>query len=369
VSRYGKIQIFLREWLEKKYERVCDDAKDTLMYRNGDKSKSSVVRRAVRLLPLFFGTFAFGTLGLHLTDGLTYFESFYMTVITVSTVGFGEIQPLSIHGRVVVIFIIMFGMTIVAYTLSIFIRLAIEGELSRSLGRRRLEKSINSMKDHFIICGYGRIGRLIARELRENGIPFVVIENAPPLEETLRNDGVCHLSMDATTEEALIDAGIMRAKAIVTAVQSDSDNVFITLTARSLNADIFILARGSDERNESKLRRAGASRVALPYQIGGKRMAQMLVRPTVVDFLDVAMMDSDLGLQMEELRVTDGSFADGKNLIESNIRRTFGVIIVAVKKQNGGMLFNPAAEELLEKGDILVVLGKKDDLARLGKKI
>jgi voltage-gated potassium channel len=334
-----------------------------------NKTKYSVLHRAVLLLPLFFGTFAFGTFGLHFTDGLPYFEAFYMTVITVSTVGYGEIMPLTTHGRIIVMLTILFSMTIVAYTVSFFIRLAIEGELSKSLGRRRLDKRINAMKNHFIICGYGRIGRLIARDLRENNIPFVVIENASALADTIETDGICHLAMDATTEEALLAAGIMRARGLVTAVQSDSDNVFITLTARSLNADIFILARGSDERNESKLRRAGASRVALPYQIGGKRMAQMLVRPTVVDFLDVAMMDSDLGLQMEELRVFGGSFADGKNLIESNIRRLYGVIIVAVKKQSGKMLFNPAAEECLEAGDILVVLGKRDDLTKLEKNL
>lgn len=354
---------------KKRIHAVYDRRKDQSMLKKRNRVKHSALQRVALMLPLFFGTFAFSTLGLHFTDGLPFFEAFYMTVITVSTVGFGEIQTLSTHGRIVVMFTILFGMTFVAYTISFFIRLAIEGELSKSLGRRRLDKTINAMKNHFIICGYGRIGRLIARELRENGIPYVVIENAPQLAETIAAEDECHLAMDATTEEALLAAGIMRARGLVTAVQSDSDNVFITLTARSLNTEIFILARGSDERNESKLRRAGASRVALPYQIGGKRMAQMLVRPTVVDFLDVAMMDSDLGLQMEELRVSGGSFADGKNLIESNIRRLYGVIIVAVKKQEGGMIFNPSAEERLEENDILVVLGKRDDLTRLEKKL
>jgi voltage-gated potassium channel len=341
-----------------------------LMYKQFKRTPLSPrLIKVLKLLPFFFGTFLFGTVGLHITDNLTFFESFYMTLITVSTVGFGELKSFSTSGRIIIMIVIVCSMTIVTYTIGSFLRMMIEGELARTFGRRKLEKTIASLKDHFILCGYGRIGRLIALDLRDNGIPFVVIEHLPEAIEQLEKDKMLFVDMDATAEESLLTAGIMRAKGLVTAVKSDSDNVFITLTARSIHPGIFILSRGSDERNEEKLRRAGATRVALPYQIGGKRMSQMLLRPTVVDFIDVAMMDSDLGLQMEELTVKKGSIADKKNLVESNIRRVYGIIIVAVKKQDGKMVFNPAADECLEAGDTLVVLGKKEDLLRLEKSV
>ncbi|HEY1406877.1 MAG TPA: potassium channel protein [Spirochaetota bacterium] len=320
--------------------------------------------RVLTLLPLFFGTFAFGTIALHIVDNIPYFDAFYMTVITVSTVGFMEVQPLSQGGRIIIIVMIVFSMTVVAYTIGTFLRLIIEGELSRSLGRRKMEKKIDSFQNHYIICGYGRIGRLIARELEENGIPFVVIENEPTALEQLQKDEYPYLQMDATTEEAHLAGGIMKAKGLVTAVRSDAENVFITLTARSLNPGIFILARGSDERDEQKLKMAGASKVALPYLIGGKRMAQALIRPAVVDFIDIAMMDSELDLQIEELRISKKGIATGKNLIESNIRRHYGIIIVAIMRA-GKMIFNPIPQEVLISDDLLVVLGKKEDLATL----
>jgi voltage-gated potassium channel len=171
--------------------------------------------------------------------------------------------------------------------------------------------------------------------------------------------------MDATTEEALMQAGIMKAKGIVTAVNSDANNVFITMTAKSLRPDVFVLARASEEQNEAKLFRAGATRVVSPYLIGGRRIAQMLKKPTVVDFIDCAMMGSHLGLMMEEATIGDKSSLIGKNLIDSNLRRDFGVIIVAIKKLSGDMVYNPMPSEALEAGDVIVVIGKKEDLRRM----
>jgi voltage-gated potassium channel len=331
-------------------------------------ARPPLLGKVISLLPLFFGTFAFGTVGLHIVEKLPLFESFYMTMITVSTVGFGELQEFSRGGRVIVIIVIVCSMTIVAYTVGTFLKVVIEGELSKSLGRRKMEKAVELLENHFIICGFGRIGTLIARELYVNKIPFVVIEHDEAALELLSKEHYLYLDLDATNEEALLQAGIMRARGLVTAVRSDADNVFITLTARSISQNVFILARGSDERDEKKLRMAGASKVVLPYLIGGKRMAQALIRPAVVDFIDVAMMDSDLGLQMEELPITVKGFATGKNLIESNIRRDHGIIIVAIKRA-ADMLFNPAPQEILLAGDLLVVLGKKGDLENLKEKL
>ncbi len=316
---------------------------------------------------LLISTITFGTLSYHFLENIPLFESFYMTIITISTVGFSEIKPLSSIGRIITLFVITTGVSIGAYTIGSFLSLLIEGEIAKTFGRKKLEKEISKLKDHYIICGFGRIGSLICEELSAQNIKFVVIENKPASIELLNNEKHLYLNMDATAEETLIAAGVMKAKGIVPTVQSDADNVFITLTARGLRPDIFILSRASEEKSEIKLKRAGASRVVSPYLIGGRRMAQVILRPTVVDFIDIAMMDSNLGLVMEEEKIKNGSNLIGKNLIENNFRKDFGVIIVAIKKYSGEMIFNPLPQERLEVNDVLVVLGKKEDVAKINK--
>jgi voltage-gated potassium channel len=265
--------------------------------------------------------------------------------------------------------IISGGIMIAAYTIGTLVRVLIEGEIKKTFGRRKVEKRISVLNNHYIICGYGRIGGLICQELRDYKVDFVVIENHPSAIERMEADKILFLTLDATVDSTLIDAGIMKAKGIVTAVGSDSDNVFITLTAKGLRPDIFILARASDEKNEIKLKRAGASRVVSPYLIGGKRMAQVLIRPTVVDFIDIAVTEGSLGLQMEECRIKPRSKLAGKNLVDSNLRRDYGVIVVLIKKHDGTMIFNPQSTEILEENDLLVVLGKKDDMKRMSDEI
>lgn len=316
-------------------------------------------------LLLLMAILAFGTFGYSLFEGMTPFEAFYMTLITISTVGFGEIKPLTEVGRFITVVVIITGISTGTYTIGMVARIFIEGELSKFFGRRRLEKQISELKDHFIICGYGRIGRIICRELQADDIPFVVIDEDPAAAEKIAEEGHLFLQRDATLEETLMAAGIESARGIVTAVSSDANNVYITLTARGLRPDIFVLARSSDVKNEAKLKRAGATRVVSPYMIGGRRMAQVLKRPTVVDFIDIATMESALGLMMEEARVGARSGLIGKNLIESHLRQDYGVIIVAIKKLTGEMIFNPLPTETLESGDVIVVLGKKEDLKRM----
>lgn len=310
-------------------------------------------------------TIAFGTFGLHLTEGMSFFESFYMTIITISTVGFGELKPLSSLGRIITMVTIITGVAIGTYTFGMILKVFIEGELSKVFGRRKLEKSISALKGHYIICGFGRIGSVICQELRSEKIPFIVIELSPAKNNQLENEGYLYINMDATSEEALVKAGIATAKGIVTAVSSDANNVFIALTAKGLRPDIFVLSRSSDVNNEAKLIKAGASRVVSPYVLGGRRMAEVLKRPTVVDFIDIAMANSRIGLVMEEALVGPTSSLIGKNLIESNLRRDYGVIIVAIKKPAGQMVFNPQPMEKLEAGDVIVVLGKKEDVGRM----
>ncbi len=314
---------------------------------------------------MLIGIVAFGTCGYYWVEHMPLFEAFYMTIITISTVGYAEIVPLSQTGRALTIVIIILGIGVGAYSISLLVRAFIEGELAKIVGRRIVQKQISELKNHYIVCGFGRIGRIICNELAADNIDFVVIEQDPAIIEHIESKNYLFLELDATSEEALLKAGIMKAKGIATALRSDANNVFITLTAKGLRPNIYILARASHENNEDKLSRAGASRVVSPHLIGGRRMAQVLKRPTVVDFIDIATMGSSLGLMMEEAMIGENSDLINKNLIDSNLRRDFGVIIVAIKKSIGNMIFNPMPSETLEAGDVIVVIGKREDLQRM----
>jgi len=284
-----------------------------------------------------------------------------------STVGFQEVWPLSFYGRIITILIILIGVSIGAYTLGTFIRMLIEGELKKSYGRRKVEKKISQLKDHYIICGYGRIGSLICRDLLKAKKSLVVIEKNPKTIEKLSKEKIFYLPLDATKEEALLQAQIKKACAIVTVVKSDADNIFITLTAKEIRPEIFILARSSDEGNEIKMKRAGATRVISPYLIGGKRMAHVLLKPTVVDFIDTTIMENEFGLQIEEMKIKPKSKLIGKNLIDSNLRTEFGVIIVSIKKFDNRMIFNPRPTEIIEENDVIVILGEKKEMERMNE--
>lgn len=308
---------------------------------------------------------AFGTFGYAYVEDMSLFEAFYQTIITVTTVGFSEIKPLTPQGRFITIIIIVTGIGTVTYSFGQLVKVLVEGELGKFFGRKKLAKQIAELKDHFIVCGYGRIGKVICEELQADNVDFVVIEEDQYAIEELERKGIPFVLMNATSEEALIKAGIMKCKGIVTAVTSDADNVFITLTAKGLRSDVFILSRSSDEKNEPKLVRAGASQVVSPYLIGGRRMAHVLKRPTVVDFIDIATMGNKLGLMMEEATVGENGGLNGKTIIESNLRQNYGVIVVAIKKKSGEMIFNPMPTEKLENGDVLVVIGKKDEMMRM----
>jgi voltage-gated potassium channel len=320
-------------------------------------------------LMLFGGIIALGTVGYATVDHMPLYDAFYMTIITISTVGFSEIRPLSPAGRALTIVIIVTGISLGTYTLGLIVRIFVEGELQFYLGRRKLRKHISDLKHHYIVCGFGRIGRIVCEELAAARIPFVVIEQDPNKSDAMEKNGYLYLNLDATTEEALRQAGIMAAKGVVTAVRSDANNVFITLTAKDLRPDIFVLSRTSDTSNEKKLLRAGASRVVAPYQIGGRRMAQVLKSPTVIDFIDTALMNTSLDLAIEEALISPDSEYAGSSLVESNIRRDFGIIMVAIKKASGAMVFNPLPTEKLVGGDVAVVIGKREELERLRHKL
>lgn len=323
------------------------------------------IKKLYLSLLMLIGVVAFGTLGYHHFEDMTFFEAFYQTIITITTVGFSEIKPLSIEGRMMTIMIIFMGIGSVTYSFGQLVGILVEGELGKFFGRKKLAKQIADLKNHFIVCGYGRIGKIICKELEADQIDYVVIEQEPKAVEELERNGILFVPMNATSDEALIKAGIMKARGLVTAVTSDADNVFITLTAKGLRSDIFVLSRSSDENNEPKLIRAGASMVVSPYLIGGRRMAQVLKRPTVVDFIDIATVGNKLGLMIEEAKLGSTSNLIGKTIIESNLRQNYGLIVVAIKKQSGEMVFNPMPSEMLEKGDVIVVIGKKEEMLRM----
>ena len=227
-----------------------------------------------------------------------------------------------------------------------------------------MERSLADLKDHLIVCGFGRMGRLVCQEFSTQGLPFVVIERNPEATEAFHMPGGILLHGDATSDEVLERAGVGRARGLVTVVAFDADNLYITMSARLLNDRLFIVARADDERSEQKLLRAGANRVVSPYVIGGRRVAQAVIRPTVVDFLELATRTEHLELNIEETRIADTSSLAGATLKDSQVRQAFGLIVVAIKKQVGKMIFNPAPDSTIEAGDVLIILGNRQELDR-----
>ena len=322
--------------------------------------KNAIRGTAILVLILITGTF-----GYMIIEGWHFFEAFYMTVITVTTVGYGEIKTVSDIGRLFTVAIIFLGMGVMAYTLGMVAQTMVEFRISAILGRKKFGRKLKLMKNHYIICGYGRLGAIIVSELKNHNIPLVVIDNAPGVRETLVDLDITFIIDDATNEDILLEAGIEKAKGLVAVVLSDADNLFITMSARGLNRDLFILARADKEQTQKKLLRAGANRVVLPYLIGGLKMAHTIIKPVVTDFLELTMHDKNIELQLEELPVGEHSKLNGVTLVNSGIRKDMNVIILAVGKKDGTMSFNPSFATLIEAGETLIALGPRTDLDRL----
>ncbi len=309
---------------------------------------------------------ASGTIGYALIEGWPVFESLYMTIITLATVGYKEVYDLSFHGKVFTIVLIVCGTGILAYTIGSMLQFMLEGQLRRLLGRKKLQKQISSLKEHYIVCGYGRIGRMLCRELTTKPVPFIVVEQETDRCQQLEEEGYLFVQGDATNDDVLEKAGIRNAKGLITVVTSDSANVFITLTARGINPQLFILARASEDSAHLKLMRAGANKVVSPYKIGASRIAQAILRPSVLDFIDIATGRESLELQLEEIRISPGSTLVGKSLLNSGIRKNHGLIVVGIKK-NQKMMFNPNPDVGIDANDILIALGKSPDIKNLEK--
>jgi voltage-gated potassium channel len=297
-----------------------------------------------------------GTLGYAFLEGWDFFDSFYMTIITLTTVGFGEVHPLSRVGRMFTVALIVGGVGTVFYALSTAAKFMLEGEFEEIFGRKRLEKKIKELRDHFIVCGYGRMGRIICRELREKKISFVVVEKMP--EKLLGGQDVLVVEGDATKDEVLKEVGIEKAKGLISVLPTDAENLYVVLSARGLNPNLTIVARAGDEGSEQKLIRAGADRVVSPYYIGGLRIAHTVLKPAVVDFIEFATKSGNIDLQMEEIIMQEGSELVGCTLDECGIGRDLGIIVVAIKQGSGEMRFNPTYKTAIKAGDTLIALGE-----------
>jgi voltage-gated potassium channel len=314
---------------------------------------------------VLFALVTLGATGYMVIEDWRFLDALYMTVITLGTVGFKEVHDLSDYGKVFTIVLIFIGVSVLGYIVGSLAQIMFEGQFQRIIGRKKVEKKIDSLQDHYIICGFGRIGQLICKEFAAKPIPFLVIEKHPEAHEKLHHEEYLHLRGDATEDETLLRAGIRRAKGLISVVTSDTENVYITLTARGLNPELYILARSGEEGSEIKLRRAGANKVVSPYVIGGSRMAQAILRPNVVDFIEIATGREHLELQMEEIMIPHHSGFVGENLISSGFRKETGTIIVGIKKRDGTMVFNPDSHSRIEADDTLIVLGHPDAIQKL----
>ncbi|NWF52635.1 MAG: potassium channel protein [Nitrospirae bacterium] len=301
-----------------------------------------------------------------LIEGWSFFDSLYMTIITLSTVGYSELSGLSSSGRIFTIFLIIGGVGTVLYSLSAGARFILEGELQELFGRSRLEKRIKELKEHYIICGFGRMGKIIAKELKNKGINFIAIEKNPIMRE---KEDLLILEGDATQDETLKECGIERAKGLITVLPTDAENLYVVLSSRELNPNLFIVARAGEEGSEQKLLRAGADRVVSPYHIGGLRIAHTVLKPAVVDFIEFATKTGNIDLQIEEIPILEGSGLIGLTLDQCGIGRELGIIIVAIKRATGEMKFNPTFRTTIKSGDTLIVLGEVSKLKVLEEKV
>jgi voltage-gated potassium channel len=309
-----------------------------------------------------------GTAGYMILEQWNFLDSLYMTVITISTVGFSEVKPVSDQGRILTMTILVSGLGVLGYLVGSLTRTLVEGQILEVMGRKRLERQIKALKDHYIICGYGRVGRIVCEEIkRTRPTSLVVIDKESYVTTKVEEDGHLYILGDATEEECLLKAGIRAAKGLATALDSEADNVYITITARGLNPKLYILARAGRIGSEKKLVHAGADVVVSPHQIGGFRMAQALLRPTVTEFFDFTLADPHIAFTIEEIPVSPTSKLYDVTLVDSGIRSQFDLIVVAIKKASGEMLYNPASHTQIEIGDTLIALGQKSNLIELSK--
>ncbi len=305
-----------------------------------------------------------GSAGYMVIEGWGVLDSLYMTIISITTTGFMEVHPLSPQGRLFTTVLIVVGVSTIAYIGGRAAQLLIEAQIFR---RRRVSKKVESLHHHHIVCGFGRLGRLICNELSSLNIPFVVIEKDEGRIDQLIEADYLFVNGDATSDEFLLKAGIKRAKGLVAVLPTDAENLYTTLSAKVLNPGIFVVTRAVEDETEKKLVRAGANRVVMPYEIGAVRMVNLLIRPTVVDFIDIVARKKGVDLGLEEIVVGSDSFLKGKTLAESAIRQHLNIIIVAIRRADGEFIYNPTSTEIIHEGDRLIAIGQAEELTKLNQ--
>lgn len=304
-----------------------------------------------------------GTLGFMVTEDRGAWDAFYMTVLALTTVE--APNNLSRAGQRFTVVLLLGGVGAALYTFTLLATVVVEGGLPKRLQRRRHERMLESIKDHFIICGYGRIGSIVARQFTRQGVPFVVVDRSPERLQAAIEDGALGVEADASREDVLKRVGIARARGLIAAVGTDAENVYAVLSARVMRPDLFIVGRAETEDATQKLKRAGADRVISPYQIGAVQIAQTALRPAVVDFVELATSSENIDLAMEEITIAASSPLASRTILDANLRQRYGVIVVGIQRQDRSMEFNPEPDTAIRSGDKLVVLGRPESLRRL----
>jgi voltage-gated potassium channel len=336
------------------------------MVRRGYKASrplttgQSVLRRLALSGAIFFGVLVLGALGYRLIEGWSLLDSLYMTVTTISTVGFGELHPLSAAGRVFTMILIVCGVGTLGFAFASFVDFLVEGHLLGLLEDRRMNRDIAQLSAHAIVTGIGRVGFEVARSFAREDSPFVVVDADPDAIQRARDEGWLFVEGDATQEGVLENAGVARARSLVAALDSDAENVFVVLTARTTNPGIFIVARAMTPATEDRLRKAGADRVTTPSVIGGRRMASLVLHPLVSDYLDLVTHGDDFEFQLEEFVLTAQGRVAGKTIADARLHDDFGMFVLAVRHNDGAIEAKPTAETVLHAGDRVVLLGTGD---------
>lgn len=309
-----------------------------------------------------FAVVAAGSAGFSMLEGISLFDALWLTIITVLTVGYGDLVPQTTNGKIFAMVLIPLGISIVTYAFGVIAAVVLDGTISGSFRRRQMNKQIGKLHGHIIICGLGRVGNQVLQQLRNENKDVVVVDlNVEPKMNLLQNS--LYVVGSATEDEVLYQAGIERAKGIISTLPKDAENVFVTLTAKGINPKLKVVARAERPESEGKLRRAGADQVINPSSIGGRRMAMSILKPNIIDYVEIVLHDRDEDFGIEEMLVEDSSLLVGKSLQESKIRERYGVTVMAVKKKQGIINHNPEPGTIVESGDLLIVFGSSAQLS------
>ena len=326
---------------------------------------ATLTHRVVVLVLMVTALVITGVVGYAYLERWPILDAFYMTVITLATVGFKEVHPMDRPGQLFTIFLITSGVGVFTYGAATFSRLLVEGEFKKVFEKRRLKKAMKRLKNHVIVCGFGRLGEKISYDLEEKGVPFVVVENNPAQISRVQELGYPYVEADTSEETALQEAGIERARALIAVLGSDADNLFLTISARELNPNLHIVARVDDPTATKKLYKAGANKVISPYDTGARMLAHAALKPTVSELIELSTSKGPVTLVMEEVTIAKGSSLDGISIKDSGIREGTGATVVAVRKADSSQILRPEPETELAQGDLLVVLGSREDIEKL----